>query len=1396
MKSSNPIIGYILAAVMFFIGMMALVSNYSAMFSDVESDIESHRSVVLSRDLPADSLKAMLISGGYLEDAADASFISRWITTQLSLKGEPENLGELNRPAYKIPAKQAYAEGGSWLKSRVKTDYEMLGLDADWFASRSSVTSSDFGTGVGLITVKVSNAPSIANAPLDGILVRLREHSVDSTTNKNGKVTHANHEIQTTTVGFAITDSNGEAQFHVDKGKSYSVVPIAEGYQYGREKGTTSTGKLGDSPLNLNFRQQEHVLTPFDTYTYRVLKSDNALLVRTPSQFKDGLIAGGAIFLVGWLALILFFMARDRRMGCRSDYTLLITIMVLTGLGLLAMFGMTNPLNDKSYGLVMAKALAIGLVAFGLTSSVNLAKFFNGKSLLQGGTIPFDPIAGAMSRKAHKSLERSGSFNIAPGITYLLIAVVLIILLGIFGTGPEGSDARVNLGGFQPSEICKYLILIFVAAFFAENATLIQAFSAKLTPLTARRQAATVSVAVAAMLGLMMLYLLVLSDMGPALVVLVTFIFIYSMARRDFAQLLLGLITFIALMLGARAINNTPLTLGIAAGIWFIGWIAFGWFTARRIYESALIVNLLIVVFALGAPILNLLGADSEAIRLSNRTAMAWGGQWDNLVPGSDQVAQGIWSAATGGFTGMGLGNGSPSLVPAFHTDMVFTSIGEMLGITGLILIILCFVILIHRSLLIGKRAAQPFTMYLVMGIALLTGVQFLFIVFGSLGIVPLTGVTVPFLSYSRTSLIACMAMFGFVAGASRVKATQSQLDYANSFAGAISASVILFLLGSFVIIGVLANYQIINRSETLIRPAYITNTMGARVIEYNPRIDQVLSRLHAGNIYDRNGLLLATSSADSLRAAFAPAVKLGVDIKDLRREANRRKSRYYTLGNHTLFMLGDAATRRVLGYMDADPIGFMAEQRYKGELRGIDIPLRDVSLSSGAYRENRFMPAVERQWKWKQRDYTNILPFLDDGIYNNPKIAEFNERREERDMYLTLDASLQKMLDDRLARYIKASPQLSGLDRLRASVVVLNASNGDLLSSANYPLPQQDSIVMLNEAGIHGDAPFERIKNHKPITERDLGMTYQTQPGSTAKVITALAALKALGPSAASITYNIRAVDEIEQSALLTGPMNMEKAIVNSSNNYFINILHDRNLYGALGQIYEAVGARVVNEKGENASTYFFNLNELNNSIAFNSILSDLSARGLHTYDYYIRNPKRSATIDRKLWGHYEMATSWGQGPLRATPLMMARVASIVANNGRLAPTRYVSRIGNNTFPHPDPVKIVEPEEAQLLKSFMQKESQKRGYLPNVPGNSNTIGGKTGTPERVDRRGNKHCNDAWYICFAYSRRLNAPVAIALRLERTVRLTSEVAKEAMGRCIIPALNDAGYNILQ
>lgn len=1282
---------------------------------------------------------------------------------------------------------------GEGFKTRIKTDLYKLGKTKEFddaVAKSNCATIYEEPGATGIISVKINNGKGVSQS-VSNIPVRLKHYDYrniyrySKQKNKDGKIekkdsTLVDEVLIDSIIGVAKTDENGIATFKVKKGEHYGVLPIQKGFQYGREKGTTK-GALSDE-LHISFTQQPHVLTLLSPQVFSNLKYDRTLVVRTPAEFKDSLISMAAAFILGWGVFLLFIFQIDKKLGTRSDYLLIIALMIISGIGLLTSYGIWNPLTDTLYGSVMTNGLLIGLVAMAAITLVNYAK-----------------LDARLSSNKWCVIKNYGW-------TALAGAFGLFCMLYLFGTGPEGSDAKVNLFGFQPSEISRVMIVIFIAWFFARKATLIQDFSQRLTKLTIKRQLATISWIIIGMMGLMIIYL-ILSDMGPALVVLVSFILIYSMARRDFAQLLLGLVTFIVLMLGARWMNNSLPTLSLAAAIWFIGWIVYWYWKKKQIYESAIFLNLVIVIFSLAGPMLESIGQHGLAARLTDRTDMSWEGVWNNEVLGGDQVVQGIWSLATGGLTGLGLDNGSPAVVPAGHTDMIFTTIGEMLGFVGLLLVVLCFFVIIHRTILIGRRAGYAFPFYLATGLGIVTGIQFLVIVAGSIGLLPLTGVTLPFLSYGRVSFILSLASFGFIVSISRLRANEIQREYTNSFNGSIVACSGLFLLIAAILLGASAKYQILSRGETLIRPAYVTNMEGARIIEYNPRIELVLRKLEAGNIYDRNGLLLATSSRDELFKAKDDLIKAGVSTAMYNSEDNKRKRRYYPFGDHTLFMLGDYNTLKVFGYSDNNPTGYLAEARHQNELRGIDIPSERVNMKAHNYKENRFIDAVERDFTSREYDYSNLLKagFLDYGIERNPIIEEHNSRRAKRDMVLSLDAQLQMKLQNEMANAISNDSLLKKKTLLRASVVVLNAKNGDLLCSANYPLPNQDSIYMLNDRKIYGAVPFEKIPGHLSITERDLGMTFQTQPGSTAKVMSAMAGFMNMGASAADVTYDVKADETIEPSTDEPwGPkLSMETSIVKSSNCYFINLIHDKSLYSELDSIYYNVGVRVnpdsIYAKG-NIVPYYFTLDEFNKKNEFDNLLTSLGTKAIAKYENY-QQARAQGKYQKMNFG--ETQAAWGQGPILASPLNMARIASIVANDGKFVPTRY----GDKTYQSIQSKDILSSSSAKLLKSYMQQESDKHrrvGKKMPLSNDNVRMGGKTGTPERVlpqrmwrNQRVPEKSNDAWYIFFIQSESQQAPLAVAVRLERLGLGRgngSGRAVQFVGDVIIPILNEAGYKV--
>lgn len=1397
MTPQKALAAYILTIIVFILGVFSLYNNLEPQLTETSEAIEHGTTIVLKKGLDQKKLSDRLYNGGYINDRNDADLISSRIKRFLDNDGILPNLGALLKFDLKISADTALLMGGNEFKTRVEIDYSKLGISKESTEAAAGPVFS-MPNADAVIRAKISNGKgssgSVANIP-----VRIKQYSYKNSYRYSDKKDSQGNVIKTDSIlvekeltdsilGFARTNANGIATFNVKKGSHYSIIPIQQGFQYGREKGTTN-GALS-SDLDLSFVQKPHVLTLFSSQVFSNIKYDKTLIIRTPEEFISSLIMMTIAFIFGWLIFLIFTFRLDKKRNTRSDYLLIIALMIISGIGLLTSYSIWNPLTDTLYGSVMTSGLIIGLIAMAGLSFINYAKL------------------DARFSASKWSLLRNYGWVALGG------AIGLLAMLYLFGSGPEGSDAKVNLFGFQPSEMARVLIIIFIAWFFARNANLIQDFSQRLTKKTAKRQLSVVSGVILAIVLLMGIYLK-LSDMGPALVVLVSFILIYSMARRDFAQLLLGLFTYLALIIGCSLLSKHWQILLTISLIWLVAWVGYWYWKKKQLYESAIFLNLVIFIFIAAGGILESVGLDNLANRFNNRNDMAWGGVWNNEVLGGDQVVQGIWSLATGGLTGLGLGNGSPAIVPAGHTDMIFTTIGEMLGLVGLILVVLCFFVIIHRTLLIGRRAGYAFPFYLATGLGIVTGIQFLVIVAGSIGLLPLTGVTLPFLSYGRISFIISLASFGFVISISRLRANKIQQEYTRSFNGSIVACSGLFLLIGVLIIGTAAKYQILSRGATLIRPALVTNMDGARIIEYNPRIALVLRKLDAGNIFDRNGLLLATSSKEELEKAKDALLNAGVTAAMYDSENNKRKRRYYPFENHTLFMLGDYNTLKVFGYTENNPIGYLAEARHINELRGIDIPSQKVEKPSKKFKQNRFMDESEETFSLREYDYSNLLKagFLDYGIERNPVIEKHNASRAKRDLTLTLDARLQTLLQNALSSAVSKDPSLNSNGLLRASVVVLDAKNGDLLTSANYPLPNQDSIFMLNDKKIYGAVPFEKIKGHAPITERDLGLTFQTQPGSTAKVMSAMAAFMNLGAAAANITYDINIEEIIDKSNGVAkepiGPaVTMQQSIVESSNCYFINLIHDKKLYTELDSIYYNAGIRVnpdsVYAKG-NIVPYFFTLDEVTKKNEFNALLESLSTKATTRYMQYLQ--ERSQGKYRTM-NFGETQAAWGQGPILASPLNMARISSIVANDGKFTPTRYILKEGEKSLESYPSKQIISTESARILKSYMQQESDKHrrsGKALPLAAENNRIGGKTGTPERVlpqrmwrNNRVPLKSNDAWYVFFIHSGAQNTPLAVALRLERTglgAGNGSGKAVQIVADVVIPVLNEAGYKVM-
>lgn len=144
-----------------------------------------------------------------------------------------------------------------------------------------------------------------------------------------------------------------------------------------------------------------------------------------------------------------------------------------------------------------------------------------------------------------------------------------------------------------------------------------------------------------------------------------------------------------------------------------------------------------------------------------------WRNPWLDYQNYGYQIVQGLLAIASGGLIGTGLGRGMPSLVPARHTDYIFAVICEEFGLIFGMAILAFYIVLILRGAIIARYAKTRFHMILAFGCTTIISLQGFIIIAGVVKMIPLTGITMPFVSYGGSSLLTCMALMGILLGVS-----------------------------------------------------------------------------------------------------------------------------------------------------------------------------------------------------------------------------------------------------------------------------------------------------------------------------------------------------------------------------------------------------------------------------------------------------------------------------------------------------------------------------------------------------------------------------------------------------------------------------------------------------
>ena len=531
--------------------------------------------------------------------------------------------------------------------------------------------------------------------------------------------------------------------------------------------------------------------------------------VRTLDDFKrDFLICCGAILAAFFLTNIVWMIRRFT-----GPWAFLPLLLILTGIGLALMVALRDPIRDTLIFIPFAEGVAAGCIV-----------------MLAASLIDWETSTAA--------------YSFVP----LLGAIILSVALIFFGTGPGGSDARVNLGPFQPVEAIKILLIFFIAGYFSKRWPMLRELRERrlkipfldLPPL---EYSAPVLIGVAVAL----LFFYLQKDLGPALVFACVFLTLYAIARNRAGLAMLGLTVLLSGFL-IGYIKGTPKT-------------------------------------------------------VHDRVAM-WLSPWSNSVHGGDQVVHSLWAMSSGGMLGTGPGLGESDVIPAGYTDLIVSALGEEWGFAGILIVYAIFALLLWLAVRIARRARTDYAFFLALGLGLLIAGELLLISGGILDLFPLSGVATPFLSYGRTAMLANFLIAGILLALGRHQAPETRtlpfhsgLKWVQLVAGLLICCVVA--KAAWVQLG---SADAIVGEGTLVLQAD-----GGRRYVYNPRLIAAARGLQRGTIYDRTGLPLATSNWAELEQHRAEYKDLGIDIDQA---CNRADPRHYPLGALTFHLLGDVRTR------------------------------------------------------------------------------------------------------------------------------------------------------------------------------------------------------------------------------------------------------------------------------------------------------------------------------------------------------------------------------------------------------------------------------------------------------------------------------------------------------
>lgn len=616
-----------------------------------------------------------------------------------------------------------------------------------------------------------------------------------------------------------------------------------------------------------------------------------------------------------------------------------------------------------------------------------------------------------------------------------LVGVIFLLLPMIVGTEIYGSKLWIIIGpfSFQPGEISKVLIVLFLAAYLAENRELLSASTRKVGPVSLPRPRMLAPMFI--MWGMSLLVVIFERDLGSAVLFFTIFVIMLYVAT--------GRMGYVVISLALLAVGG------------IFCYLCFAHVRTRF---------------------------------------QIWIDPFEDPSGSGLQIVQSLYSIADGGLVGSGIGKGLPTLIPVVKSDFIFSAIAEEMGLLGGSAVLLLYMLLAVRGFTTAARAKSDMSAFSAVGLTASISFQAFLIVGGVTRLLPLTGVTLPFMSQGGSSLLSSFIIVALLLRAGDEGTGRAALP---------------------------ENTSVTQASPLLVAP-------GVAAGEAQPIVQGKHARAHFGLNTTEGGVLgrVALGNRLTLLVTFF-TVLFAVLIGNLTYIQVIKADYYQNLpnNNHTIRKSANVQRGSIL---TSDGVTLAESLKQEDGTYVRTYPQGSLAAHTVGYLSTQYgATGIESSMNdtlTGHADYSN----WQNALYSLAGIEQAGDS-----VVLTIDSRIQQAAEDALEGHVGA-------------IVVLNPSTGAVLAKASSPTYDYDNIAEIISSG----------STAGELVDRSTSALYA--PGSTFKVVTLAAALETGTATSLEDTIDAPASIEIGGGEVTNinndeyGTITLKEAFARSSNTAF----------------------------------------------------------------------------------------------------------------------------------------------------------------------------------------------------------------------------------------------------